>query len=271
MQLKKFDHLQSFIPLATPYWQANPVTSNLQWALSLRYAMQNQTSMSFVLLDEMGRPTHYGLQTEASRPLILTGGQINAEQVNLLENTFAGFPALIAERALAHAYLEHTQWKNHIGAWLHIYRLAELSDRAPQNVQGFRRAVLTDIDILTVWIEDFLIFIEEIGGSTDYRGRAKDLIEKGQLYVLTVGGKLVSMAGSTRSVGGVAVINNVYTPPAMRGKGYSSACVGELTRLLLLNHDYCCLYADQDYPPSNGVYLKLGYEVIGASAEILFD
>jgi predicted GNAT family acetyltransferase len=67
-------------------------------------------------------------------------------------------------------------------------------------------------------------------------------------------------------------IGPVYTPPELRGRGYASALVAEVTKQLLDGgRDYCFLYTDLDNPTSNRIYVNVGYELVCESAEYAFD
>lgn len=73
----------------------------------------------------------------------------------------------------------------------------------------------------------------------------------------------VSVAAVIRQTSNCSFIGQVYTPPHLRGKGYSTACVGQLTKMLL--DDGCtnvALYADCANPYSNRVYQKIGYQKV---------
>jgi hypothetical protein len=55
----------------------------------------------------------------------------------------------------------------------------------------------------------------------------------------------------------------VYTPPAARGQGYATACVGALTkRRLKGGWAYSVIMADRANPASNSIYQRLGYREI---------
>ncbi|NLO35973.1 MAG: GNAT family N-acetyltransferase [Clostridiaceae bacterium] len=70
----------------------------------------------------------------------------------------------------------------------------------------------------------------------------------------------VSQAVHGRSTEHGAVINGVYTPPPYRNRGYASAVVAELARMLLdRGHRFCCLFADAQNPISCGIYHKIGF------------
>jgi len=94
-----------------------------------------------------------------------------------------------------------------------------------------------------------------------------------RLYVWeTPDGEPVSVAGcSGRTPRGVR-IGPVYTPPEQRGRGYGEALVAAVSqRELDEGAEACYLYTDLAYGASNRLYLRVGYEMIGESAELRFE
>jgi len=87
----------------------------------------------------------------------------------------------------------------------------------------------------------------------------------------TPAGEVVSLTGrSGRTPSGVR-IGPVYTPPEQRGRGYGQALVAAVSqRELDEGARACFLYTDLDYGASNRLYLRVGYEMIGESAELRF-
>jgi predicted GNAT family acetyltransferase len=58
-------------------------------------------------------------------------------------------------------------------------------------------------------------------------------------------------------------IGPVYTPPELRGRGYASALVAELTRIQLEGgRRFCFLFTDLANPTSNRIYQRVGYEPV---------
>jgi uncharacterized protein len=76
-------------------------------------------------------------------------------------------------------------------------------------------------------------------------------------------GRPVSLAGfGSRTPNGIRV-GPVYTPPALRGRGYATALVGWMTAALLEGgHRHCFLFTDLANPTSNGIYQRIGYEAV---------
>jgi len=87
----------------------------------------------------------------------------------------------------------------------------------------------------------------------------------------TPSGESVSLTGrSGRTPSGVR-IGPVYTPPEQRGRGYGEALVAAVSQWELDEGARACyLYTDLDYGASNRLYLRVGYERIGESAELRF-
>jgi predicted GNAT family acetyltransferase len=58
-------------------------------------------------------------------------------------------------------------------------------------------------------------------------------------------------------------IGPVYTPPELRGRGYASALVAELTRRLIAGgRQFCFLFTDLANPTSNSIYQRVGYRPV---------
>lgn len=269
-RLQPFTDPQLFHATALPFWLTRPAESNLQWALAEKLSKGGKIAQAFILYqnDEVHA---VGLQTDAPRPLILqAAGPLGDRDVQLIEACCAEIPGLIITKRTADDYLFSSRYEPLSIVTLLSYQLDEL-------IPGFSRpngelvpSTSVPVELIAEWLEAFIIFIKETGNDGNYLEQARKLVASGDLYVYLVDGKPVSMAGNTRSQGGIAAVNYVFTPEHLRKNGYAYSCVGELSSQLLQTHDTCILYADKDYPASNGVYRKLGYREVGESLEILF-
>ena len=54
----------------------------------------------------------------------------------------------------------------------------------------------------------------------------------------------------------------VYTPRERRGRGYASAGVAGVSRIVLAQGARACLFTDQANPTSNKIYAALGYRPV---------
>ena len=130
---------------------------------------------------------------------------------------------------------------------------------------ALRRATEADRALVVAWA---VAFAKEALGDDDPRTaeRMVDLRLRGGadsgLYVWD-DGQPVSLAGYSGPTPHGIRVGPVYTPPAQRGKGYASACVAALSRLLLDGgRAYCFLFTDMGNPTSNPIYQAIGYRPV---------
>jgi predicted GNAT family acetyltransferase len=64
------------------------------------------------------------------------------------------------------------------------------------------------------------------------------------------------------TVAGASRIGPVYTPPAMRGRGYAGALTAHVSRMVLDEGALACLYTDLANPTSNRLYAAIAYEPV---------
>ncbi|GCE10402.1 GNAT family N-acetyltransferase [Tengunoibacter tsumagoiensis] len=73
----------------------------------------------------------------------------------------------------------------------------------------------------------------------------------------------VSMAATSRALSTTISIGLVYTPPALRGRGYAANCVATLSQHLLeQGWQSCNLFTNLANPISNAIYQKIGYRAV---------
>jgi predicted GNAT family acetyltransferase len=139
----------------------------------------------------------------------------------------------------------------------------------PIGVPGeLRTAGQGDAALLLEWVSGFYA---DTGLPAGDDREVANRIATGRLYVWVTDDVPVSMAGITPPVGGVARVQLVYTPKALRRRGYAGACVAALTaQELALPGRTCMLYTDLANPTSNGVYQGIGYRRIGEAVQLAF-
>jgi len=86
-------------------------------------------------------------------------------------------------------------------------------------------------------------------------------IDNGVYRGIVVEGRLVAVAGThvVSRQEGVAVVGNVFTHPAYRGRGYGTAATSAVTETLLQWCDHVVLTVDPNNRPAVAAYEKLGY------------
>jgi predicted GNAT family acetyltransferase len=138
---------------------------------------------------------------------------------------------------------------------------------------NFEEATMDDIELLTDWYQAFNDEVHSRPQLTREETK-KNLtvrIKERNVFLWRDGGELVSIAATVRKTTNAAILGIVYTPPELRGKGYASTIVGELTqRLLSSGFTKCGLFTESGNPISNSIYRKIGYEPIGGYSDIMF-
>lgn len=121
-------------------------------------------------------------------------------------------------------------------------RLARQSDR--QVLEDFTK-VFAD--------EDTSEAFDQVGERLSYNG----------IWLWEVDGQPVSVASFSRSVAGIVRVGMVATPPEHRGHGYAAAVTHHVSQVALdTGNREVLLFTDKSNPTSNGIYQRLGYEVV---------
>jgi predicted GNAT family acetyltransferase len=149
-------------------------------------------------------------------------------------------------------------------------RVFELREVIPPRYSPgqLRQATLAELDLLSQWFMDFtaeaLPAPLQTSDATETRRSVQQRLEQGLLYVWQDQvGEVVSLSGTTRpTLTGIA-IGPVYTPPHLRGKGYASSCVAQLSQLMLdQGRKFCTLFTDLANPTANHIYQSIGYRAV---------
>ena len=130
----------------------------------------------------------------------------------------------------------------------------------PKPVAGQARAFRSDEDeLLWQWHLDFAR--EALPGEPEPRRDPVAMQQiRGDSLAWTVDAQPVSMARQRRPLLGGWSIGGVYTPPALRGRGYAGAAVQALSaKLLAEGASYVALFTDLANPISNRLYARIGF------------
>ena len=133
-----------------------------------------------------------------------------------------------------------------------------------------RLATAEDTDQLIEWSSAF--DLEALGGEeldfVEVHTCAR--IKNGDLFVWE-DGLVTAMAAKVRPTHHGISIALVYTPPALRGRGYATALVSMLSQSLLdQGKQFCSLFTDLANPISNHIYQSIGYKPVCDFEEVLF-
>ena len=163
-----------------------------------------------------------------------------------------------------------------VGAHTRLHELGELVE--PRPVPGaLRPAARDDLDVCREWFTAFHVDADEQAGRPPGREAIETFsdenllrrIDGGRVWLWEDGGEVVHLTGAAASTFGVARVGPVYTPRDRRGRGYASAAVAQVSRIVIEQGARACLFTDQANPTSNKIYAALGYRPVVDMANLV--
>jgi len=157
-----------------------------------------------------------------------------------------------------------------------VYALREVKP-VPDAPGRSREATEDDYDLVFDW---FVAFANEAlhEGEPGTEQHVRQIRQRlspesaGGITLWEDGGAPVSMSGYGGQTPNGIRIGPVYTPPALRGRGYATSLVAEQSaRLLRDGRTFCFLYTDLANPTANAIYERIGYARVCDSRQIAFE
>lgn len=271
MQLHRFEHPIEFCDRAEPYLQQDEVIHNLLLRLCRSFRAKNpRLKPSYLAVVEVGEsPLAVAIRTPP-HPLVLSLVQDVGAIALLADDVYQvepNLPSVNAPQAEADLFVEAwhqlTQQSHHLQMALRVHQLTRVQ-RIPTANGYTRLATESDLKLLADWQIAFQQeALEEESSWDNAISWAERQISQQSIYVWQDGDRSVSVACGYPATDRVAVINFVYTPPQFRKQGYATACVANLSQLLLeRGYSTCALFTDLDNPVSNHIYRAIGYQPV---------
>lgn len=131
------------------------------------------------------------------------------------------------------------------------------------------------LELLTSWRVEYVVEALSATRSPQVEERARENVvagrDEGTLWILKVGGEVVSMTSTTAAGAGAVQIGGVYTPPSLRGRGYARCVVaGCLLAQRARGARLSTLFTGVENPDAQRVYRSLGYREIGDYGLVVF-
>jgi len=157
-----------------------------------------------------------------------------------------------------------------------IYTLTAVRG-APATAGTPRTATTDDLELIEGWIQAFEheVVPEVMRGDPAQRRRRLESVlgsEEEGIWLWEAGGQVVSLSGFGSPTPNGIRIGPVYTPPELRGRGYATTLVADLSRHQLASgRRFCVLHTDLANPTSNAIYVRIGYRRVCDSVVLAFD
>ncbi len=283
MELRFFDDPVSFLDVAGDALAGQPVLSTVVAGVAERIRAQRDAGIAW----PDGVPCWFAVVLEGDEVVgtamrTATFGEYPAylmpmpdEAVHLLSATLLARdePVLGANGALpaVQVFCEDmaaaTGRKARVGQHTRLFELGDLVTPRPA-AGGMRPATSAEQGLVASWYAAFMADADEQAGrepgeSPHESPSDEELarrIEGGRVFVWVDGDDVpVNVTAASTPAFGVSRIGPVFTPQEQRGRGYASACVHAVSRLLRESGERPCLFTDQANPTSNKIYEAIGY------------
>ena len=230
----------------------------------------------------------WGYPAHAPRSLLHVGANVvpvNADDDAL--DAFAAdlgrwrsFVALVGPVDVAFAL-----WNRLADAWPHGYAEARvvrsrqllMARSEPSAVAPdprLRRATARDFDsYLAGAVDMYREELEEdplVTNPVGYRGYVRSLIERRRAFAVVDEGRVIFKADLGAVSPRVAQVQGVWVAPDLRGRGLSVPAMAAVTDAIIAEGRTASLYVNDFNAPAIACYRKVGYDVVGELASILF-
>ncbi|OBK78816.1 GNAT family N-acetyltransferase [Mycobacterium sp. 1274761.0] len=275
MSVRVHDSVEEFREIAEPLYRRDPVGNTIELTVLQGARFGDDT----LLLSVWDGSTAIGaaLQTPPY-PLACNGLPVKGRRQAALElaHIRPDFTGVRGARdnalAFADAWQAITGRRGAVTMHERLYRLGML--QPPSGVAGEpRQASRDDTAVLLDWVERF--FVETFSHQRDDAAGRRFLDNAhavGDRFVLwEIDRTPVSMAMLRAPAAGVSRIGPVFTPRALRGRGYGSAVTAAASVLALGSGvNEVVLFADLTNPMSNAIYQRIGFEAVIDSVRVDF-
>lgn len=276
MKVRRYSDARAFGEYVGPVLMRQERENNVPLGIIRGLANTPNDAALMLAIEDSGHVISAAVMTPPFK-LVLSSGP-PAAAVTLAEHLRAegiAVPGITAHAEMSDAFV--SAWRRHdagrvaSGLGIKLYSLDTPPPRPP-TLGTLRAATAAEIPLLRDWSTEFFA---DAGLPPDERdsfiASLDERIAVSRLWLWDNGGP-VCMLGHTETTPRTARIGPVFTPRSVRGKGYATAAVSELTRRLLAGgRTWCLLFADVANPTSTDMYRRIGYEEVCLFREYMFD
>ena len=272
MQLRRYTDMQAFYEDTEAFLLTREAENHLLLGImnSLnRDGWTGELPIHAAVVRDAGQIVAAALRTPPHNVVVTSGPPAALDAfVSDVLTLFPTIPGVIGPRDASRVFAE--AWQRRTGNQFSIAveeRIYQLNHVIPVRGVAGHLTPVTEADrpLIVTWLLDFGI---QAYGDRDLP-QAERLADAyltastRRLFLWHDDGQPVSMAGYAGPTPNGMRVTAVYTPPALRGRGYASACVAALSQLLLdSGRRHCFLFTDLSNPTSNRIYQRIGYQPV---------
>lgn len=255
----------AFTAVAVPFLVAAEAQNNLLLGISSGLASRPPARAPYLAtVESQHGPVAVAIMTPP-RKLVMSAAPAEAVDALCADLAESGVPGVLGPAPTADEFAE--RWRQRTGDGVRrereqrIYELTSVI--SPRRVHGaLRPAAAPDLPVVEAWAHAFVTDLGLTDAAEAVPDDVRRAVRDGRLYVWD-NGEPVTMASWTGATPNGVRVTLVYTPPALRGRGYASSCVAALSALLLASGRRACfLFTDLSNPTSNSIYAKIGYRPV---------
>ncbi|HTE46482.1 MAG TPA: GNAT family N-acetyltransferase [Gemmatimonadaceae bacterium] len=261
MELLRPASIAEFIDLGGPFLSANEAQHGVM--LGVAIATQNPAPNAYwALVVDNGFVVGAALRT-STRLILSRENAAGAMALLAVDTRDHAFHAVLGPTESVESFIIGSErpWRDVMSQRIYDCREVQM----PRTVEGGHRlARAEDRGFLAAWVQQLsLEALHESVTLESAAARADDHVERGSMYVWEVAGSAVSAAAAVAPTPHGIRVNNVYTPPEHRRRGYASALVATLTQSLLdSGRMFVFLHTDLANATSNDLYVRIGYRPV---------
>jgi predicted GNAT family acetyltransferase len=272
---------RAFLDVARPLLLEDEARNNLILGIAgtLLEDPDRYATKRFWVVEDGGAPVAAAMRTPPYN-LLLAAPRSDAALETLVESIEGDLPGVVGARPEVDDFVRLWSRSHAIESRVlrnqGIYALERV--QAPPSAPGSRRAATADDRTLLMdWIVAFgdEVLEESDPGRLEARNAVDARLREGSdggFELWEDEGRVVSLSGWGGPTPNGIRIGPVYTPPELRGCGYATTLVAELSqRLLDGGRQFCFLYTDLANPTSNAIYERIGYVKVAEAAMVAFE
>lgn len=268
LQLQCFADPAEFRRQALPFLIKNEAMNCLPLRIAGGLSPERMDRVFLSIIHDRGDVQAIALQTPPHTLVLSEPCSPAACERLLAEDAVQKMPGVIGPSEVAETFAACWQ-KRTKGTWsvamsIGAYALTHLKNEAPA-AGRLRQAEEADLTLATLWIKAFheeAVPHSPAGGKVDLHG----------YYFWETEGVPVCGLRALPSTPRGAVINEVYTPPEYRKRGFATSAVAAATaRMLAAGCKFSFLFTDLANSTSNTIYRRIGYQQVGEFRQIRFQ